>query len=97
MRDDQVDITAVLRSRIPPSQAPLSNYDHVRRLIGQAVILSGGQVSGQFTSKAFATATVNAFGLARRPTEAWCVSVLGKAEGVTRLPGTAGHYRRQTG
>jgi hypothetical protein len=67
-----------------PEPGPL--FD-IRRPIYEAVIASGGQRTGVFSSLAFCLAMAREFGMDRAPGEEWAASVLRKVEHVTELPG----------
>ena len=87
MRDDHVNLAALDRIAAHP-------MDHVRLLVGRAIILDGGVHSGQFTSRGFARSVATYFGT-REMGEEWVEDVLRKVEYVVRMPGPRGFYRRQ--
>lgn len=80
-----------------PTLPQPSNADHLRSLIYQSVILSGGQSTGRFTAKSFGLAVQSRFALASVPGDEWVRMVLGGVGWVVEMPGGMGVWKRQTG
>jgi hypothetical protein len=92
--------------RPPDSPAPIDHASRepgepppfdLRPLVYQAVLLSGGQATGLFTSEAFAVAVVRRFGIRGRPDAAWCSRVLRGLWYVAEVPGRVDTWRTRMG
>jgi hypothetical protein len=80
-------------SREPGEPPPFD----LRPLVYQAVVISGGQSAGMFTSEAFAVAVARRFALRDRPDAAWCARVLRGLWYVAEVPGRVDAWRTRAG